>query len=420
MILFAFTLFTVFTIFAIYAHKNIMAINPVVGFLLFNWIMGCGAMLFLDLRIEADVSHCIVILISPLLLMSGSLLVTRTLGVRRNYVRFWGAPIVDEHVRVVRRAAILFLLCVLITLLYYSAVGYNLFVSTLSGGVSNFTDMRLEAYSGDKYFAPGYVNQFKNTMLPLLYFYFCFKLKGRNFGVTFIMFGLAFLLYALLGTGQRTFLVISFLMFIYCFIAYRGGSIPVRYLIVPLAIVLFLFSYISLQLGRSSGSGVVGGFGEVLHRVFESNQYSAVVGFRYVYEVEGVRYGAPWLQDFAGLLPGLRGDDISNKIFYILFGSYRGTSPLSIWGSVYYNFGMPGVIFFGALFGSVFQLSYLTLLKGPKTLFRLLCYSAIFLYFSIWVAGGPVQLINNGLFAVVLMLVMVKLTYKNERGVTAI
>ncbi|HEB77522.1 MAG TPA: oligosaccharide repeat unit polymerase [Methylothermaceae bacterium] len=409
-----FFLFIGVTAMGMFAHRHVWICNPVVGFLFFNCIMGVGILPLLDLDLEADLVHSLIVIFSPVPVAIGSLLVVRSTGMMSRHRFFWTQREVRDPIIVERYAWLALLFSGVVTVLYYQAVGYNLAIVLLKGGVADFTALRLESYAGDTYFAPGYVNQFKNTILPVTFFYLSLRSKGRWWRFPFVLLGSIFLLYALLGTGQRTFLVIALLVLVSCLIAYRRGKISIRHIMLPAAATIALFLLVSVQLGRVTTGGFWGGVEVLAHRVFASNQWSAVVGFRYVYR-EDVVLGQEWAKSAAGLLPGVKGSDLARQVHYIMFGSDRGTAPLSVWGSIYYNFGLLGVLYIGILIGATYQTIYMIFLNGSFGLFRVLCYAALFLYLSIWIAGGPVQLLNNGIAAVAALLLMRRIRLGKSR-----
>lgn len=405
--------FTLTTILGIYLLRKTWISNPSIGFLAFNWLMGAGIFYLAEDHITADRTHMIIVCISPVLVSLGAFSVNFLLNIENKYRLFWQQPIISEPKSTISSSKFFLIISVIITVLYYHAVGYNLLIPTLTGNVDDFTTMRLQAYAGDNYFAPGYVNQFKNTILPITFFFFCFKLRNHPLRTHFIIIGFLFLLYALLGTGQRTFLITAFLIFLACVIAVKRGKINPTLLLIPAIAVIILFIFQSIQLGRTSDGSIAEGFSALLHRIFSSNQFSALIGFRYIY-TEETQSGAEWLQSLAGILPGVKGSDIANKIHFILFRSDRGTAPLSIWGSIYYNFGFLGILVFGILIGAIYQLFYYRLVSRELTIYRALCYSSLFVYFSIWIAGSPVQLLNNGVAAILMLLLANKIRIRRK------
>src|SRR5690606_27370384 len=111
-----------------------------------------------------------------------------------------------------------------------------------------------------------------------------------------------------------------------------------------------------------------------------------------------------WIQSFAGLIPGVKGSDLSNRVFEILYGGRRGTSPPNVWGSAYHNFGLLGCIILGISIGFFYTKIYIRFLKGDFDYIRIASYAGIFAYLSIWLAGSPAQLLINGIVGCMLIL----------------
>jgi hypothetical protein len=141
---------------------------------------------------------------------------------------------------------------------------------------------------------------------------------------------------------------------------------------------------------------------EVGHRLLNANQAGAVFGFRYVYEKE-VTNGVEWLQTLVGYLPGVRGSTLSSEVHNYVFGSYRGTVPVSLWVSVYYNLGMAGVVPAAILIMKVIESAHLVLRFIPMTRLHLVAYSYLCFYLAIMPATQPFQILNNGLLAIILV-----------------
>lgn len=222
----------------------------------------------------------------------------------------------------------------------------------------------------------------------------------------------AFTLIGLLGTGQRgPFVLASIVIFMFVRSA-LGGKDARKASILLAVMVLVVLTIATAVLGRSTstldGAGdVLTVLGEIWDRVFLANQLSGVVGFQYVFALP-VQHGAEWLTDLQGLLPGLRGSHLANDIFAVLYGSYRGTAPVSIWGSIWYNFGPFGVLLCPALIGYFYSRLYYRLISGPKTLFRVLTYSGFSVLLGTWYVAGPMTVINNGIITVYILHLMVR------------
>lgn len=400
------------TLLFMFLHRSINLINPAFGFLIFNWVLGVGVFLLLDFDNPIDMIHVYLTLLTIIMFSLGSLFATKVLKTQRYYNVFWKMQF-DERRKDKKIAVFFFIFSSVLSVIYYKMVGYNLFVATItSTAVDDFTTMRLGAYAGENYFAPGYFNQFKNTLLPVTFIFLSFILPKSTFRKLFVGIGGFFVLYCLLGTGQRTFLVTFFLLFVYIFISLKKGDINYLYILLPISILLLLFGLTSVQLGRTDEFSLTDTVYGLIYRIFASNQLSSVVGFQYIYEYKDIALGADWLQSLKGIIPGQTGSRISNEIHYVLFRSDRGTAPLSIWGSYYYNFGFIGSCIGAFLMGIVYQLIYYKFLKGSANKFRICLYASLFLYLSIWVAGSPTQLLNNGILAIVFLLILRKLKWK--------
>lgn len=399
--------FTVISLFGLAIFRRVWIANPLFLFLVFNWVIGVGIIFLLDPGSTADVIHFAAVVISLIGFIAGGMLALfgRRGGFVRLYSDFWAKPLESDPPAVGRLSVLLLVTSVLVSLLYYRAIGYNLAVLALRGADVDVTTMRLGAYAGEAYFAPGFVNQLKNTVLPIAMLAVFLSIRAALPRAVFCIVMAPVAIYCLLGTGQRTFFVFFVLMALIFISVIRRGRFGRRNLIILGSIFFFVFTLQSVLLGRVEEFGISSGISEVAHRVFSSNQLAAVVGFRYIHG-EGIQYGRDWLQSVIGILPGHSGSDVSNRIFSIMYGGMRGTSPLSVWGSAYYNFGLPGALVLGSLMGVIYGSVYRIFLRGKFIVFRVACYSAIFLYLSVWVAGSPIQLLNNGLATAVLLLIL--------------
>ena len=179
------------------------------------------------------------------------------------------------------------------------------------------------------------------------------------------------------------------------------------------AIVLFLIT--SLIIGRGSSEfkdvdDMLELSMEVPGRIFEGNQVSGVIGFRYIYP-EPIRWGKEWLVEVKQMLPGLKDQNhipIDSLIFASMYGSTRGTAPLSLIGSLWYNFYIIGITILPLIFGVIYQKIYHLLIKGRKTLFRLMVFSGLAGVLGVWGSGGINTLLNTGVATILLFLILGK------------
>lgn len=397
------------TFFIIYRNSNYLKVNPTFIFLLFNWIMVTGSFVILDFKNDADVVHFWGMTISPILIYLGYIVAVSNTNFKKLYNSYWKGNffLVSKHIR--KQLLFLFISSILLSFLYYNLVGYNLTTSVFQGSDLDFTTMRLNSYSGENYYAPGVFNQFKNTIFPILLVYFYFLVKNKKL---YILFFSPIYLFLILGTGQRTFLVLSLLIFFFIYLSVRSKKINYMYIGIGFAIFLLIFSSLSVLLNRTDDSTIMGSLAQLIYRIGSANQVASVVGFRYIYSYDEIQYGKEWLDSLVGLIPGVSGSNLSNRIHDYMFGSMRGTAPIGVWGSAYYNFGVFGFIFLGFSIGFIYAKIYLSFLKKPKTLLNLCVYSSLFLYLSSWIAGPPSQLINNGVLGCIIILLFSKTKLK--------
>ena len=296
---------------------------------------------------------------------------------------------------------------------YFAAVGHITLVEAFrSTGPYDAATARLESYAGTTYFFPGYVNQFKNAVLPivttaLVHHMFVKRMPGR-WPVSLAMGAFAFVMVA--GTGQRGAMVLSVLVLLSGLLL--GRVLRGRILVGSLAAFFGLFALQTVVLQRQAAdlAGTSGPLGQVLvfiealwSRVVLENPQSGIAGFHYT-ETLPTAWGSEWVADLRGLLPGQRGSDLSNKIFETLYGSTRGTSPPSIWGDLHYNFGLVGSFVMTVLIAVAMVwvgfVTIATLRKDPSvTLLRVLAASGAAVTAGSWIAGSPVSLLNQGFLA---------------------
>lgn len=309
----------------------------------------------------------------------------------------------------------LFILSAAIVLAYFTAVGYNTFLiglqSLLSGGGASgdVATMRLDSYSGDSYFAPGYVNQFKNAILPVLTIAIAHSLfaKKHPLRVTFTMVAGTFAGIALLGTGQRSAFVVA--VAICASALYRVNRQKFRRLAPPLAAAAFAVLAVStLVLGRgqaeiesapdATSKGIVLA-NTITDRFTRINQESGIHAHWYTSQLPPAK-GREWAQDISGVLPTSSGSDLANQVYESIYGVDTGTEPPSLWGSINYNFGWPGLILMPPIFAILFQRATRWANQGvPVNMLDLISRSGVCVVLGTWIMSGPSYLLNYGLIA---------------------
>lgn len=128
-------------------------------------------------------------------------------------------------------------------------------------------------------------------------------------------------------------------------------------------------------------------------------------GFRYVYTKETV-YGQEWLETLSGFMPGVRGSTLSNEVFAEVFGGFRGTIPVSMWISIYYNFGIFLVIPVTCLIMKVAEMAHGLLRVIPASEIHLISYSFLAFYICLLPLTSPFQIINNGILGIALIFLL--------------
>ena len=409
--------YVIFSSAVFYAFRSHHA-APHKWFLLFHGIMAVGTFRLLDANSAADQAHILCYYLS---------LIAFTLGA------FFGVYVFRPQVssyKCAREASTYkevtsivvvwwFILSLSISVLYFYLVGYNMLFLLLTGGVEDFSTMRLETYAGANYYAPGYINQFKNVLLPVCGAVIVtqqFRAQSRRAWLTAaIVF--AFVSMALLGTGQRLYLVYAVLMVAFSLkLIYPLGNAKLSgagaLLIIPSAGGLFL-----LITSAYAGQAGVTGWGVFLisiERVFAVQQEGALIGFRHIYKLEVAWFGE-WLVDLRGILPWHRGSTLAHEIHEIQFGTDRGTVPLSTVGSAYHNGGLIGVFCYFFLLASTYVYLYSRFISKPRSVERCFGYGALFVYLSTYVAGGPKSLVLNGVVALVLFLLLIRVRLQAQR-----
>ncbi|MBK6618516.1 MAG: oligosaccharide repeat unit polymerase [Nitrosomonas sp.] len=379
-------------------------LNPTLLFILFSGVFSQGVIFNLNLMREDDYQHLFSIVLFFIAIFI-HVLISHNYK-REIYIsRVWAAktPVPDKQEKFISLVLAL-LICALIIFIYFQyLVGYNLFFLALSGGSEDFTSARLASYSGDTYTGAGVVNQFKNTIYPISYFALSFAIAAKYGKLAlsiFLVLTIPFFLWSILGTGQRThffFCITSLLLFLF-----YTGKLQLKYLIPIISTFLILFTIFSVALGRTKDITLLDGFSELLSRVFLDNQIGTIEGFRYIYNIP-IQYGTEWARVLFGYIPGVKGSDLSHKVFEYMYGTSRGTAPIALWASIYHNYGIIGVPFVTLLLLKLIELSRVMLIVVPKSNFWVMFLSFLFFYIGIIPATEPFQILNNGLFGLIFL-----------------
>ncbi len=251
----------------------------------------------------------------------------------------------------------------------------------------------------------GYIYQFRVVLLPLINMAFLLSIDKKYQKIAFLL--APFTVYFLLGTGQRGGAVIMFIVFcvnIILFKKYARCTTPkIFYAIVILG--AFMFIGLTIANGRAQISGSV--IMAIIDRIFYDNQYTAIIGFRFIYE-QPVQIGYDWLMRIRDILPWKSGyvplDFIINDIIY---GGMGGTCPPSAVGSIYYNWGSCGTLIFIFFMGYLYRRIALFFMNNRKNIFDLTFYSFYSVSLGSWMAGDILFLFNDGTIAVLLLQLLI-------------
>lgn len=403
------TIFPPFIIYLVFIARRTGYLSPSNLFAYFQLVMVVGTLPMLQHDLVADQLHAFIIVATFLLFLGVTSAFVLLTG-KRNDLRFTAMTTITSGSRAIWIVAGL---SIVVCVAYYVALGYNVLtsslVSVLSGSHADLGALRLNAYSGSRYLFPGYVNQFRNVLLPavtVLLTLSLFRDKSRFRWLLAIVLWSATLIF-ILGTGQRGAFV-TFAIVLVVFIYYLNRAMFKKWapIVVLAAIPLFFLSTIALGRAKdqlASATGVWGQavvlFNQTLFRAFGSNQEASVVGFRYVHGLP-TQFGGDWLRALVGLLPGVSGSDISNQVYKQMYGSTRGSAPLSLWGSAYYNFGTVGALLLACILAAGLHMLTLRISKMRKiNSMELMGMAGVFTILGSWVVSGPAYLLNAGIVA---------------------
>lgn len=364
--------------------------------------MTIGSLLVVSDLYAADTKYSYIVCYSYVMFLLVSLVLRRRFAKSEDLTPRAYAPAM--------RTLIWYLVSATIVLAYMSTVGYSAFVLGLQGSYAesavDVATLRLESYSGARYLAPGYVNQFKNSLLPILTCIYATYLWRRKFAGRLAVMALGgFAGLALLWTGQRTALFIFVLILMVYVLSRHRVRQGLRRTIAVGAIGVTLLVAATIVLGRGSlrhASGLdamTGALFGLIERLGVIGQTSGVVAFRYTEARPLERFGGEWIQAFSGLFPGQGGSTLATEVFAYRYGTDRGTSPPSVWGDVHYNFGLVGSLLFPILLALVYGLISRVFVRDMARWSGVerLGAAGVAVVLGSWVAGSPVYLLNFGL-----------------------
>lgn len=308
----------------------------------------------------------------------------------------------------------------LVSLAYYAAVGHIVLIDSalarLTGHPYNTTNARFASYAVGRYFFPGYVNQFKNSILPIttiaiVHSLWVRKLRWRA-PLTIVMLAVMFVMLA--GTGQRGAAVIVFI--VAAMAATKSRLLTRARLAIASAVGIALFVLQTALLQRqatqlNAGQGPldrIAVFAESMwSRAVLENPSAGLTAFHYTQRLP-TAWGKEWLEDLSGVLPGRGGSPLANQVYQTLYPRGLGTTPTSLWGGIYYNFGPVLGLLVTVIVGFTFLLLTRGLFTMPRSSPRRahsglaqLALCGVAVSAGAWVAGSPLTVLNQGFLAYV-------------------
>ncbi len=204
-------------------------------------------------------------------------------------------------------------------------------------------ELRVGFSSGEeRWFAPGYVKQLRDVLMPLaaLLVLFTLRLKPLRFLVVAALL-IPIVAVLMISSGERGPVLLFLIGAAYSARqSLRNGTYSLRVLLVPLvcvaavgggAFVALTSSFTSRQYDDMPMALILAD--RIVTRAPEENVNGAPVWS------QGASFpGAGWLSELASVLPGTQ-VTLSNLIHEELGGSDKGNSVLGMWVDVFYNFG---------------------------------------------------------------------------------
>ena len=222
---------------------------------------------------------------------------------------------------------------------------------------------------------------------------------------------------SLLGTGQRAPFIYSLLSLSFC--CSHVLKLKVRNLVfilfictVPFTIVTYFYHIIS-PYALTVSDQFLSTISSILSRIFIIEQSDSLNGMRYLYFKDNVFF-TEWFTQLRGIIPGFSGSMLQHELFHLLENTYRGTASNSIIASLIFNGGLLSIPFYFLFLGYIYALIFYKLIVGKKILSRIIIYSYISLYLSIFVTGGPATFFNLGLFTSFILLFIINSSYSSK------
>lgn len=381
------------------------------------------------------------VLLGTISLIAGCLFASLRNGVTtyRLACNFFNKPIdhmFSKHSQVLFWGILVFGTIVIV--LYLKAIEDNAFLNIMKEGLTlntiDIINIRKKAVygsgfgSGD-YMAAGYVMQFRSFLLPIITLvclghYFMQK-KKRLYLFYLILLSGVISTFANGATGQRRTFCIPFIICAYlCYISYyckpRQFNKKTRrkfkvIFIASLVLGFTFFSILTFALGRKSYSkkrsaNLISIAENLTSRIFIEPVQKDIGAVEILWDYPP-SLGKNYLQGILKVLPNQIEHRItknwsevgtSNWLHVQHGGSKEGNAPLNLWGGLWFNFRLPGVLIGGFITGFLCQCYDRWGFKRRKTVLFVVCWQ--FGAISLALASSPGQILLTGFAAAMILL----------------
>ena len=210
------------------------------------------------------------------------------------------------------------------------------------GSQDSYSSIRKSITSGSSgYFAPGYIKQFRDFLLPISLCYLIIN-KPKNY-IFYFLLGITVLIPAIVLSGQRAVFLSTLLLL---FLAYNN-KLKILSLrnVVFIILTLYIFNISSNLLGRESINRDPNIFISSSKGLFERISYIVPKENYNAFELWWNKStgGASWFSEIKKIKPGTD-SGISNELANLNTSSFEGNSVLGFPIETYFAFGNLGVI----------------------------------------------------------------------------
>jgi hypothetical protein len=306
------------------------------------------------------------------------------------------------------------------TVFQNSVVSALLSLTSMAEGSSLLQARKAITSGTDGYFAPGFVKQFRDILIPiflmsLLVVNSRYKPKGN---VKLLFYTVLFIaIFSMMLAGQRSIIVILFLSLLisrsYITSALQNDGISKRKtkkggLILLILLMFIFYGALTFFLGRakegeSTFQVVLSIIPNLFERMFLATPGENIHTYRY-WGALGPTFGGSWLDELSSILPGIKPIGLSNKLHSLAGGSEQGNSPLGLPADIWFAWGWAGTLIVPFLYS--FCIGFLDMmLMSRKSV--ILIGAKIFMMISILKIYSPFGFILYGGASVLVLLFFV-------------